>query len=284
MIYVLVNPKANNGCGEKDAREQVANLEGEKTFVSVLEIKNLPDFLKGLKSDDEVILTGGDGTLNHFANDLGDYVPTNKIYYVKSGSGNDFHRDCKHDCDDKGRILLNRYLKDLPVITVNGLKRRFINGIGYGLDGETCRIGDLQRVESDKPVNYSNIAVKLLLGKYDLKHATITVDGKTAEYDYVWLASTMIGRFYGGGLMVAPSQDRFNKERTVSVVCIHKKNRLVTLLRFPSLSKGEHIKKHDWCHIVEGKKVEVKFDKPCALQIDGEVVENVLSYSVEFSK
>ena len=33
--------------------------------------------------------------------------------------------------------------------------------------------------------------------------------------------------------------------------------------------------------IPKGTKVEVKFDKPCALQIDGEVVENVTSYTVE---
>ena len=30
-----------------------------------------------------------------------------------------------------------------------------------------------------------------------------------------------------------------------------------------------------------GKKVTITFDQPCALQIDGEVVENVLTYSVE---
>jgi len=32
---------------------------------------------------------------------------------------------------------------------------------------------------------------------------------------------------------------------------------------------------------VRGSKVEVRFDTPCALQIDGEVVENVTSYTVE---
>jgi predicted NBD/HSP70 family sugar kinase len=72
--------------------------------------------------------------------------------------------------------------------------------------------------------------------------------------------------------MVAPLQDRFDEEHRVSVVALYKRSRIGTLLRFPSLNKGEHIKKTDWVTTKVGKKVEVKFDKPCALQIDGEVV------------
>jgi diacylglycerol kinase family enzyme len=120
-----------------------------------------------------------------------------------------------------------------------------------------------------------------LLGSYRKNKATITVDGKTTTYDQVWFASTMKGRFYGGGMMVAPQQDRFNKKGTVSVVCLHKWSRLVTLMRFTSLFKGEHVKWTDWCHIVEGKQVKVTFEYPCALQIDGEVIPNVLTYTVQ---
>jgi diacylglycerol kinase family enzyme len=32
---------------------------------------------------------------------------------------------------------------------------------------------------------------------------------------------------------------------------------------------------------LKGKKIEVTFDIPCALQIDGEVVDNVTTYTVE---
>ena len=107
------------------------------------------------------------------------------------------------------------------------------------------------------------------------------MDGETAQYENVWLASTMKGRFYGGGLMVAPDQDRLDPEGLVSVVALYKKNRLVTLMRFPSLNKGEHVKKTDWVTVKTGKKVTVSFDEPCALQIDGDVVPDVLTYSVE---
>ncbi len=279
MIYLLFNPKANNSKGEEDARKWASDNNCGCEFVSLLDIRNMPDFLDGLKEDDEVILTGGDGTLNRFANDVYGHEIRVPVYYVKCGSGNDFFRDNEKYAVD-GKIELRPFLKDLPLITVKGIKRRFLNGIGYGLDGETCRVGDIQRQTSDKPVNYTNIAIRLLLGAYKLNRATVTVDGETAKYENVWLASTMKGRFYGGGLMVAPHQDRF-ADGLVTVVTLYKKSRLITLMRFPSLNKGEHINKSDWVTVRRGKTVEVAFEKPCALQIDGDVIEDVLSYKVE---
>lgn len=280
MTYLLFNPLANNSKGEQDARQWAAENKTEGEFKSLLEISDMKAFFDGLEEGDDVILTGGDGTLNRFANDVYGYEFKNPVYYVKCGSGNDFYRDNEKYAKD-GRIDLRPFLKNLPLVTVNGIQRRFLNGIGYGIDGETCRIGDIQRATSDKPVNYSKIAIGLLLGSYKLKKATVTVDGRTSKFENVWMASTMKGRFYGGGMMVAPAQDRFNKEGTVSVVALYKKSRIITLMRFPSLNKGEHVSKKDWVTVQTGSKVTVSFDQPCALQIDGDVIENVLTYSVE---
>jgi len=280
MTYLLFNPMANNSKGEQDARQWAAGGDAEYVFTSLLDITDMKEFFDGLKEGDEVILTGGDGTMNRFANDVYGYEFKNPVYYVKCGSGNDFYRDNEKYAVN-GKIDLRPFLKNLPLVTVNGIQRRFVNGIGYGIDGETCRIGDIQRATSDKPVNYSNIAIKLLLGSYKLKKATVTVDGKMSTFENVWMASTMKGRFYGGGMMVAPAQDRFNDEGTVSVVTLYKKNRLVTLMRFPSPSKGEHVRKKDWVTVQTGKTVTVSFDQPCALQIDGDVIEDVLTYTVE---
>ena len=136
-------------------------------------------------------------------------------------------------------------------------------------------------MKTTKKINYTSIAVKQLLGKYKLRHATVTVDGVTNEYDNVWVCPTMKGRHYGGGMKVAPNQDRFDPENKVTVVTFHKKGRIATLLSFTNFSKGNHSKLTKNIASVTGKQIEVKFDKPCALQIDGEVVENVTSYIVE---
>ena len=48
-----------------------------------------------------------------------------------------------------------------------------------------------------------------------------------------------------------------------------------------SYSFGSCPKKTDWVTVKTGRKVTVSFDEPCALQIDGDVVKDVLTYSVE---
>ena len=65
-----MNPKANNCCGEQDAREWAKCLNEEVTFVNVLETKDMKGFVLGLNPEDEIIVAGGDGTLHHFANDV----------------------------------------------------------------------------------------------------------------------------------------------------------------------------------------------------------------------
>lgn len=47
---------------------------------------------------------------------------------------------------------------------------------------------------------------------------------------------------------------------------------------FPSIFKGKHVSKKKAVAILTGKVIEVSFDKPTGLQIDGKVVEGVTSY------
>ena len=60
----------------------------------------------------------------------------------------------------------------------------------------------------------------------------------------------------------------------------HGSSKLKTLMIFPSIFKGKHVKHKKNISIFEGKNIKVKFDRPCALQIDGETVLNVDSYTV----
>jgi diacylglycerol kinase family enzyme len=51
-------------------------------------------------------------------------------------------------------------------------------------------------------------------------------------------------------------------------------------MTFPSIFEGKHVEKTDMVKIMEGKKVHVKFSRPCAAQIDGDTVLNVTEYWV----
>ena len=277
MKYLLFNEGTSN-LKYKEEFEAVKATFENSTVVNVKDI-DYKEFLSKLNPEDEAILFGGDGTLNYFINAVDGYEIKNNIYLYPLGTGNDFYFDiCGNEA--KHAVLINEYIKDLPYVYVNGMKRRFINGIGFGIDGYCCEVGDQLKAKSDKPVNYASIAIKGLLFHYKKLKAKVVVDGKEYNYKDVWLAPTMKGRYYGGGMRVAPEQDRKDEEKLVSSVVFRGKSRIGTLIVFPSIFKGEHVKHKKMVYILKGKEVEVTFDHPTALQIDGETVLNVTTYKV----
>ena len=278
MKYVLFNELSNNSKGKDAALELTKEFkEGEFELKSLIDL-NMEEFVKSLSKEDAIYLVGGDGTLNHFVNDVDCDALENEVYLYAGGTGNDFLNDV---APGKKLLLVNKYLKNLPVVEVNGMTRKFINGIGYGIDGYCCEVGDKLKAKSDKPVNYTSIAIKGLLFHFKREKATVTVDGQTKEFKHVWLAPTMNGKFYGGGMKIAPEQERLEEDdKKVTTVVFTGKSKLHTLIVFPSIFKGQLGKKKKMTTFFRGKEVEVKFEKPCALQIDGETVLNVTEYKV----
>ena len=283
MTYALYNPFAGNQtCEEQSKKLREFYSPDELEFRSMAEI-NYCEFFPSLNADDKVIICGGDGTLNRFVNDTRDIAITNDILYYAAGSGNDFLRDLGKE---KGTapFKINQYIENLPSVTVNGCETLFINAIGFGIDGYCCEVGDEMRKKSNgKPVNYTSIAIKGLLYAFRPTDATVVIDGKEKRYKKVWIAPTMHGRFYGGGMIAAPDQRRDASDGKFSVVIWHGSNKLKTLMVFPSIFKGEHVKHSECIDIVRADEVTVKFDKPCALQIDGETILNVTEYSARSS-
>ena len=275
--YVLYNPLAGHGTHHNYLEELGGILDGEVSTCDITTIADCAGFISELAADDKIVLCGGDGTLNRFINLIDAEGLENEVYYFASGSGNDFLHDIAEN-GEKKPILINKYLKNLPTVTVNGKMHKFINGVGYGIDGYCCEVGDLQRATSDKPVNYTSIAIKGLLFDYKPTNATVYVDGKEYTYKKVWIAPTMNGRFYGGGMMAAPEQDRLNEERTLSLVILHNSGKIGTLMTFPGIFKGEHVKKKN-VTVHTGREVTVKFDRPTSLQIDGETILSVTEYT-----
>ena len=277
--YLLYNPKANNGTGKAAADQLAARWSGrDLTPVDATAQKSLAAFFAQLHPAEEVCLCGGDGSLNYLINHVDCEHLTTPVWYLPAGSGNDFWTDLGKTADDLP-VQINRYLTGLPTVTVNGKTCKFINGVGYGIDGYCCEEGDRLRGVSDKPINYASIAVKGLLFHFKPVNAEVTVDGNTFRFDKAWLAPTMKGRFYGGGMMATPPQNRLDPRRQVTCMVMNGAGKLRTLIAFPSIFKGEHVKK-SLVHVMKGSVVTVRFDRPAALQIDGETVPGVSEYTV----
>lgn len=277
---VLYNPLSSTGMGEEKAHRLIGILgnDAKVEFRSLLDIPDKRLFLDNLPADTVPVVTGGDGTLSRFVNSLGGN-PTRDIYYYPAGTGNDFLNDLGKTGDTEP-FLLNPYITDLPRIHFNGETHVFLNGVGYGIDGYVCEEGERVREKTGKPINYTAAALKGLLYAYKRTRAVVTVDGTTMEYENVWMTPTMLGRFFGGGMMCAPGQDRLNPEGTVSLMVMRCRSKLRTLLLFPKIFKGTHVKATNVVSVFQGHEIRVCFDRPTALQIDGEVFSGVSEYTV----
>ncbi len=276
--YVLYNPKAGNGNAENEVAALSVFCVGEPIFLDITKVESYAELLSPLTEEDAVIVCGGDGTLNRFINDTEGLSVACDILYCALGSGNDFLRDVGRTVND-GPFSVKEYIRDLPTVEVKGKTYRFLNNVGFGIDGYCCEVGDKQKLTAKKAVNYTAIAIQGLLFHYKTCGATVTVDGQEYRYEKVWLAPTMKGRYYGGGMMATPQQDRNDPEGKLSVLLFYGGGRLRTLMAFPSIFKGEHVKHTKMVKIHTGKTIRVTFDSPSTVQIDGETILDVTEYT-----
>lgn len=281
QYYVFFNPFSSNGNGKSEADKVHEYLKNESLlFIDMTAVKDsdyTPLFEK-MYPGDKIVLCGGDGTLNRFVNDCDDQFPKDvDIFLFPTGTGNDFLRDInvKTPC---GPVLITQYLKDLPVAEVNGKKQYFLNNVAFGIDGWV--VEEILRIKETNPQakeEYTKVAISGLLGKYHPVNAKVTVDGQSYSFQKVWMAPAMKGRFMGGGMMVAPQQDRLDPEQKVSLVLFQNGRRLQIALAFPGVFSGKHIKNK--CVVVlQGHDITVEYDAPRAVQIDGEAILGVTKY------
>lgn len=275
---VLFNPLAGS-MSEADVKKALATfMAGEVLeYFDVTKIPDLQEFVNGLDGD-AILLSGGDGTLNKFINGVDLNTLKSSVWYYAAGNGNDFWTDIGRKKGD-APVCIDEYLKNLPTVTVNGKDYRVLNGVGFGIDGYCCEVGDKLKA-AGKKVNYTSIAIKGLLFHFKPRTAHVTVDGVTTTYKKAWIAPTMHGRYYGGGMIPTPEQARLNGNGTVSVCIMYGKGKLKTLMAFPKIFSGEHVKKKNMVAVLSGHEISVRFEKPCALQIDGETILNVTEYTV----
>lgn len=282
MLYVLFNLRAGN-CYEEKIRPRIVEFFGTEEMIArnVVDVEDKKGFMDSLGREDILILVGGDGTLNRFVNAIEDREYPFPIYCYAGGSGNDFIHDVASG-ENERIVRINDYIHKLPKVYVKGKEYKFLNGIGFGIDGWCCEQGDKYKEKTGgKAPNYTKIALKGLFGAFKSVNAEVTIDGVTESYKNVWMVPTMNGRYFGGGMKVAPDQDRLNEDKDLSIVILSIKSRLRLLTIFPKVFKGEHVKHTKYVKVIKGKSVSVKFDKPTALQVDGETVVDVSSYEAK---
>ena len=167
--YILYNPFAGNKTGEESALKIRDFYKDEDCeVISVKSLKDYNDFIGGLNTEDKIVICGGDGTLNYFVNKVDVSKVKNDIYYVSTGTGDDF----AFELGQKGTGIpfrINNYLVDLPKIIVKEKEYKFFLDVG---------------------LSYGNVAIELLDKEKNVimsltpetPEGSITVDKKQRYY------------------------------------------------------------------------------------------------------
>ena len=278
MTYILYNPLANGGHGDRGLADVRAALADEAPEVLDITATDTAALLTGLSPADKVVLCGGDGTIHRLVNDLGGAAPAVPIHIWRYGTGNDFLRDITIDSADPNArtILLNPYMDRLPAAEFQGQRRFYLNGCSLGVDAVVCGMVEESRL-SPKKSGYVANALRSFFKRYTPMSGRVTVDGETRSYDRIWMAASMNGRFQGGGMRFAPDQDRTGD--TLTCMVWHGTSPLGALLRFPFVIPGKHTK-FPACDMRVGREIIVELDAPTMIQLDGEVIRGVTGYTV----
>ena len=98
MVYVLYNPLAGNRTCE-EACKGVSDIFGsdEIRYIDLLTVDDIDAYIKRMCADDQIVICGGDGTLNRLINSIDAENLEQDVFYYPGGSGNanDYDNECK---------------------------------------------------------------------------------------------------------------------------------------------------------------------------------------------
>lgn len=288
MYYFIINPKASSGKGirywwiVKSALDK-ANVNYTAAFTRraghATELAE--QICRNSNQIKNIVVLGGDGTINEVINGIHNYKNV-LLGYIPSGSSNDLARSLRISRDPL-KALSNiikptryRYLDhgQIEFVGTGNVPRKFSCSSGIGYDAAVCHEvslsplkKDLNRFGAGKFIYYA-IAVKQIL---TMKPANVTVlvNGiKKRSYRKVVMVSSMIHKYEGGGLLLAPHADPADGK--LSICLVHGMSKLKILLLLPTLFSGKHVyfKGVETFHCSE---IEIKSDRTMAVHTDGEV-------------
>lgn len=271
-IALIVNPVAGDGKCLRKLPEVEGLLTGAGIEYTILQTQSVGHaaFLAKQAAQDgftTVVSMGGDGTLNEVVNGL---VGTDCVLgFIPAGSGNDFGRTFGLRSGDVGQacsVILGENVQEIDLGYTEG--KYFLNVAGAGFDAE---VGHMANVWGKKyfPGHLAYIASILRqLVRFTPREMHIKLDGKMIATK-AWLVAIGNARFFGGGMMIAPSAEVDDKLFDVCVIGATSKLELLKVL--PKVFKGDHVH-HNAVRCYRAAHVKLSSNSSMVTQADGEIL------------
>ena len=271
MIEIIVNSRSKKSLIELEKIENELKLKmlSYKVLKTSKE-KNANDLMNEVIGD-ELIVIGGDGTINEVINNY----HGKEFIYLAYGSGNDLARSIKFNRNIEISKLLdtNKYIEyDVGVVN----DRKFCSGFDIGFNADI-----IKRTDGSKLKKYLGKYIYLLKGvigilmlkKYKVK---ISWDDGEIETDKLYLLNAMIQPYEGGGIKFAP--DATGQDGKLHVMIMENISLVTFVYNYLCLLLKKHNKMRKVKQITTDR-LAIKTNQRY-FQIDGELINNTEQLNV----
>ena len=286
-VVAIVNPAAGRAQGVKlraRAAEELKQLFPGIVFLTTRAPGHAIELAREASDAELVIAVGGDGTVREVASGLvSAAVPLDSLNprplpvmaVVPVGSGNDFLKtiggpqDVVSACRiaRKGRVrpvyLMRVEMKD----TARTQVAHFINVAGFGFDAATVAAARKYRRLRGLPLYL--FAVLDAVRSYDCPVVRINTPDFAREQAVLLIAAAN-GRYYGGGMKVAP--EAAPDDGLIDVCIGDGMGRLSILTKLPRFVAGTHVALKE-VRMLRTPGMELEFAAPVMVQLDGDLLD-----------
>ena len=286
-LRVLVNPKAGAGVAARKIPEISRALERAELPHDVGETRgpgDAPRLVAQAREDGVTCLAvvGGDGTLNEvsqaYVDAAGNPVPGPELALIPAGTGGDFRKTFGLG-DGIGEAV--RRLRDakprpldlgiLELVADDGSRvvRAFLNIASFGIGGLTDRIVNSTPKWMGGRAAFFSGTLRAMLA-YRNAPVRVRVDGEAFHEGPIFNVAVANGRFFGGGMKIAPDADP--SDGRFDVVVLGDLGRAETVLLSSKIYQGRH-GEHEKVRFTRGALVEaepISSSREVLIDMDGE--------------
>jgi YegS/Rv2252/BmrU family lipid kinase len=231
----------------------------------------LPETVRAvvLEGYDPIVLGGGDGSVSSTVDFLAHHHAT--LGLLPLGTANDFARtlEIPSNLEAACETIARGKVVDVDLGLVGD--NFYVNVASVGLGVEVTRSLSPQLKKSIGPLAYP-VAATIAFFKHEPFAARLTFpdgDHEPTEYDRLLQVAVGNGRFYGGGMVVAPGSGIDDRYLDVYAIRLGRKRDLVGVARY--LRSGDFVKSEGVDHF-RTRRIRLETEPELSINVDGELV------------
>jgi len=271
-LRVILNPTAGSGGAARKRAAIIRALTVGGAAPEVVQTEGPGDagrLLRQARHDgvECAVLVGGDGTLNDavqgYLEDDGRVAQGPALGLIPSGTGGDFRRTfgLNDGVEEAAQRILDASPRpiDLGLLSVTShdgqlVRRAFINIASFGIGGLTDRIvNSTPKWMGGKAAFFLGTLRAMLV--YKNAPVRVRIDGKVCLEAPIFNVALANGRYFGGGMLIAPDADP--SDGLLDVVALQDLSKAESVALSQHIYKGTHLARRG-VTVARGRVVEAE--------------------------